>query len=117
MLVLREVVDFGVTQLVRLPELMQEPEHLARVAHVVGGKLQSDHSIDVREFRQANGEDVLENPLGRTPDERDAYDLGAVPELLELGREPVGQQLGPSAHEGHLVVNDGDLHASSRSTT
>src|SRR4029450_12218525 len=116
---LAELSELGAVELVRLPELVHEPDDLVRVADAVRGKLGRDHELDPAAVRLVEVEQPPEERLGQyaltgIPLERDADEVGLVPALAELLDEVVGEDLDAAARERHLRSADGDLHERAR---
>ena len=65
-------------QVVRLAELVQQPEDLVGVRHVVGGELQPDHAVDIGQPDGAAGQHVLDDLLRRMPGEGQPHQHGLV---------------------------------------
>src|SRR5262245_29694292 len=80
-------------------------------------ELHRDYPIGRLEVRETRREDVVEDPFGWIPMERNPDHDCLVLALLELGTQPLGDQLGPAIDERRLVGDDRDPHPSSRSTT
>ena len=107
--------QIGSVELVRLPELMDEPDDLVRVADHVGGELRRDHEVDgpavrLLEVDEPPEERLREDAGARIPLERDRDEIGVVPVLLQLEREPLREQLRPAALERDLRRADRNSH-------
>jgi hypothetical protein len=105
----------GAVELVRLAELVDEPDDLVRVTDDVGGELRRDHEVDplpvgLFEVEQPPEERLGEHALAGVPLERDADEVGVVAAATELLDEVVGEDLDAAAGKWHLRPTDGDSH-------
>ena len=112
---LGELAELGAVELVRLAELVQEPDDLVRVADAVRRELRRDHEVDRAAVRfgqvgEPPEERLGQHPLAGVPLERQRDDVGLVPALAQLGGEVVREDLGAAALERHLRAADGDPH-------
>ena len=103
----RQAYELRPVELVRLPELVHEPDDLVRVAHDVRGELRRDHEVDrppvhFLEVEQPPQERLREHARAGVPLERDGDEVGLVPEGAQLVREPLRDELGAPGREGHL---------------
>ena len=110
---LAELAERGAVELVRLAELVDEPDHLVRMADDVRGELRRDHQVDapaVRflEVEQPPEERLRQDALAGIPLERHADEVGVVAAALELGDQVVGEDLDSAPGEGDLWTADGD---------
>ena len=126
-----ELPEVGAVELVRLPELVDEPDALLRVPHEVRGELGRDHHVDRSAVHLLQVEHPPQKGLGedaraRIPLERDRDELGLVPAQPKLVDQAIGHDLGPAPRERDLRPGDQNPHrrplrsastsASSRST-
>ena len=126
-----ELPEVGSVELVRLPELVDEPDALLRMPHEVRGKLRRDDQVHRRpvhllEVEHPPQERLREDACARIPLERNRDELGFVPAHAKLVDETIGHDLGPAPGERDLRPGDEDPHrrplrsasssASSRST-
>ena len=110
---LAELPELGAVELVGLPELVDEPDDLVRMADDVAGELGRDHELDppaVRlvEVEQPPEERLGQHALARVPLERNGDEVGVVSALGELGDEVVREDLDAPSRERHLGAADGD---------
>ena len=118
---LGELPVLAAVEVVRLPELVHEPDDLVRVPDAVGGELGPDHELDrlrvvAREIDEPPEERLVEH-VRPVPGERDRDQLDLVPADAQLVGELVGDDLGPAVDERNLRPADGDSHfCSSRAT-
>src|SRR5262249_51798525 len=112
---LAELTELGAIELVRLPELVQEPDDLAWVAHRIRGELGRDHEVDraaVRflEVEQAPDESLAQHALAGIPLVRNRHVVDLVVARAQLSDEVVGEDLRAAARKGDLRAADGDPH-------
>ena len=86
---LGELAELGAVELVRLPELVQEPDDLVRVPDAVRRELRRDHEVDraavrLLEVEQPPEERLRQHPLAGVPLERHRDELGLVAALAQL---------------------------------
>ena len=98
-----------------LAELVDEPDHLARMPHRVRRELRRDHRVDraaVRlvEIEQPPQERLRQHALAGIPLERHRHQLGLVVARAQLLDEIVGEDLGAAALERHLRNAHGQPH-------
>ena len=110
-----ELPEVGSVELVRLAELVDEPDALLGVANEVRGELRADHEVDplpvrLLEVEHPPEERLREDACTRVPLERDGDDVGVMPSTPELVDEPVREDLGAAVRERHLRAADGDSH-------
>ena len=111
-----ELAELGAVELVRLPELVHEPDALLGVADDVRGELRRDDHVDpapvrLLEVEQAPEERLRQHARAGIPLERDRDEVGVVPPRAELVDELVGEDLGAAPRERHLGPQDRDPHA------
>jgi hypothetical protein len=87
--------------------LVNQPDHLVRVAHRVRRKLGADHlvdrlAVDVAQVEQAPGQRRRSDQRVRLPGERQRHHLDRVAMLAQGIAQALDQQLGAAAHERHL---------------
>ena len=104
---LAELAELGAVELVRLPELVHEPDALVRVADDVRRELRRDDEVDppavgLVEVEQPPEERLREHARARVPLERDRDEVGLVAARAQLVDELVGEDLGAAARERHL---------------
>ena len=110
-----ELPELGAVQLVRLPELVHEPDALLRVANDVRRELRRDDDVDPPAVRLVEVEHPPEERLGehtcaRVPLERHGDEVGLVAPRPQLVDEFVGEDLGAAPGERHLRPQHGDPH-------
>src|SRR5262249_1941282 len=108
---LAELAEFGPVELVRLAELVDEPDDLVPVPDGVGGELRPDHevdgaAVDLVEVDQAPEERLRQDPLARGPLERDGDEGGRVGAGTGLVGQLRGEDLGPAVRERDLRRTD-----------
>ena len=113
---LTELAELGAVELVRLPELVQEPNDLVRMPDRVGRELRRDHEVDratvgLGQVEQTPEEGLREHALPGVPLVRHGDQVGLVSARPQLLDEVVGEDLGPTARERHLRRADGNSHA------
>ena len=96
---LAELAELGAVELVRLPELVHEPDALLGVADDVRGELRRDDHVDraavgLGQVEQPPEERLRQHAGARIPLERDRDDLGLVAARAQLADERVGEDLG-----------------------
>jgi hypothetical protein len=111
--VLAELAELRAVELVRLPELMYEPNDLVRMAHDVRRELRRDHEIDsaavgLLQVEQPPDERLGQDALARVPLERHRDEVGVVVALAQLGDQVVGEDLDAAAGESDLWPADRD---------
>ncbi len=126
-----ELPEVGAVELVRLPELVDEPDALLRVPHEVRGKLGRDHhvhrsAVHLLQVEHPPQKRLSEDARARIPLERDRDELGLVAAQTKLVDQTIGHDLGPAPRERDLRPGDQNPHrrplrststsASSRST-
>src|SRR5256714_843651 len=89
---LGELAELGAVEVVRLPELVHEPDHLAPVPHDVGGELRPDHKVDrppvsLLEVDEPPEEGLAEDARPWIPLERHGDERGEVVARVELADE------------------------------
>ena len=110
---LAELAERGAVELVRLAELVDEPDDLVRMADDVRRELRRDHEVDpapvgLLEVEQPPDERLGQDALARVPLERHRDEVGVVAALAELGDQVVGEDLDAAAGEGDLWPADRD---------
>ena len=111
---LGELAELGAVEVPRLPELVQEPDDLARMANRVRRELRRDHRVDrppvrLLEVEQPPEERLREHALARIPLERHGDELRLVVARAQLRDEVVGEDLRAAALERHLRNADREL--------
>ena len=112
---LPELTEVGAVELVRLPELVEEPDDLAWVADGVRRKLRRNDEVDGAsvgffEIEEPPHERLAEDALAGIPLVRNGDVVDLVVAGAELGDEVVGEDLCAAAGERHLRTADGDPH-------
>ena len=112
---LAELTELSAVQLVRLAELVHEPDDLPRVSNHVGGELRRDHYVDGRSVRLLEIDQPPERGLGqharsRVPLEGKRYQSRVVLTAPELLDELVREDFGASALERDLWQTDRNPH-------
>ena len=110
-----ELAQRRAVELVRLPELVHEPDALVRMPHEVRRELRRHDEVDLPAVRLVEVEHPPEEGLGqdaraRVPLERHRDEVGLVPPCAELLDEPVREDLGAASFERHLRPAHGDPH-------
>jgi hypothetical protein len=113
--IVAELAQLGAVEVVRLAELVHEPDDLVRVAHGVGGELRADHEVDratvrLLEVDEAPEEGLGQDALARVPLERDGDERRFVAARAQLVGELLREDLGAAVCERHLGRADGDPH-------
>src|ERR1039458_8834532 len=97
--------------------LMEDPQDLVGMRHVVGGELQSDQEVGIGDSQQTRGEHVIEDLLIRIPPKWQPEEFHLVATGPERPDQSGRELLGSAPHERHLGVEDRDLHPSSATST
>ena len=110
-----ELAELGAVVVVCLPELMQHPGDLVRVADAVGGELRRDHAVDrppvgLGQVDEPPEERLVEHARAGVPLERHRHELGLVAARTQRVDEVLRHQLRPAPHERHLRRADRDSH-------
>ncbi len=110
-----ELPELGSVQLVRLPELVHEPDDLVRMADDVGGELRPDYEVDrpavhLVEVDHPPEERLGEDALAGIPLEGHGHESRLVAPRMQLLRQPLGEHLGAAVRERHLGTAHGDPH-------
>ena len=98
---------------VRLAELVDQPDDLVLVPHEIGRELHRDHEIDalpvrLRHVEKPPRERGRQDLRARVPLERKAHELGLVSEGRELAHEAFRVALRAAGRERHLRRADED---------
>ena len=98
---------------VRLAELVDQPDDLVLVPHEIGRELHRDHEIDalsvrLRHVEKPPRERGRQDLRARVPLERKTHELGLVPEGRELAHEAFRVALRAAGRERHLRGADED---------
>ena len=112
---LRELSELGPIELVRLPELVQEPDDLVRVPHGVRGELGGDDEVDglsvgLGQVDESPEERLREHARPRIPLVRKRDQFCLVVALAQLRDEVVDEDLRPAAGERNLGGTDRNPH-------
>ena len=107
-------------ELVRLPELVDEPHALLAVTHEVGRELRRDDDVDrpavhLVEVEEPPQERLREDARAGIPLERHGDEIRLVPSGAELLDELIREDLDAAVRERHLRPADGDPHGQVRS--
>ena len=114
-----ELAEVGAVELVRLPELVDQPHALLGMTHDVRRELRREHEIDLLPVRLVEVEHPPEERLRQhlrtgVPLERDGHEVGLVPAGAQLADERVGHDLRAAACKRHLRPADRDSHGVGR---
>ena len=114
-----ELTERRSIELVRLAELVHEPDALVRMADEIRRELRGDHhvdpaAVDLVEVDHPPEERLGENASARIPLERNGDDVCLVTASAKLVDERVREDLGAAARERHLRPADGDPHPGPR---
>ena len=112
---LAELRELGAVEVVRLTELVHEPDALARVAHGVARELRRDQQVDLApldfgQVEHAPDERALEHALAGIPLERHGDERRLVPALVQLLRQALREHFRAAVRERHLRMGDDDPH-------
>ena len=110
-----ELAQVGPVELVRLPELVHEPDAFLGMPHDVGGELRRHHHVDLLPVDLAQIDEPPEERLrqhsrARVPLERHGDEVRFVPSVPELRDELVGDDLGAATRERDLRPKNRDAH-------
>src|SRR4051812_16134076 len=73
--------------------------------------------VYVSERKKPRRQDVISNDLRRIPTERDPDYFGSVTTLSQLVTQSLAEQLCAAAYKRRLIIQNRDLHETSRATT
>jgi hypothetical protein len=112
---LAELGELAAVEVVRLAELVHEPDALARVAHGVARELRRDQeidlaSLDLLEIEHPPDERALEHAGAGIPLERHRHERRLVPARVQLLGQPLREHLCTAVREGHLGMGHDDPH-------
>jgi len=110
-----ELAEVRAVELVRLAELVQEPDDLVGMAYRVGGELGGDDEVDRQPVRlgqvdEPPQERLRQHARARIPLVRHGDELRLVVALAQLGDEVVDEDLRSAADERDLSRADRDPH-------
>ncbi len=114
-----ELAERRSVELVRLAELVHEPDALVRMADEIRRELRRDHHVDpaavgLVEVEHPPEERLREHARAGIPLERNGDDVRLVAARAQLVDERVREDLGAAARERHLRPADGDPHPGPR---
>src|SRR5947207_2415150 len=104
---LAELPERSTVELVRLPELVQQPDDLVRMPDRIRRELGRDRQVDppavrLLEIEQAPEERLAQDAFARIPLVWDGHEGDVVLTRAQFGDEIVGEYLRPAALERHL---------------